>query len=172
MQSPTAPSSATIATIGTRGSPLALAQAHEVRGRLAAAHAVEPDSFAIQVIKTSGDAIQDRPLYEAGGKGLFTKEIEQALLAGDDRSRRALRQGRADLPAGRPVAVVVAAARGSARRVHQPQGQDAGRTCQRARPSVPRRRAAARWSLKLRPDLNLVSIRGNVETRLRKLESR
>ena len=51
--------------------------------RLATAHGLAPDSFAIRVIKTSGDAIQDRPLYEAGGKGLFTKEIEQALLAGE-----------------------------------------------------------------------------------------
>src|SRR5688572_5881663 len=83
VQSPTEPSSATIAaTIGTRGSPLALAQAHEVRQRLAKAHGLAAESFAIRAIKTSGDAIQDRPLYEAGGKGLFTKEIEFALLAG------------------------------------------------------------------------------------------
>ncbi len=84
VQSSSEPVSAGLAaTIGTRGSPLALAQAHEVRRRLAAAHGLPEDRFAIQVIKTSGDAIQDRPLYEAGGKGLFTKEIELALLAGE-----------------------------------------------------------------------------------------
>ena len=66
--------------IGTRGSPLALWQAREVRAHLAAAHGVEPEAIAIEAIRTTGDVIQDRPLSEAGGKGLFTKEIEQALL--------------------------------------------------------------------------------------------
>src|SRR5262249_54374041 len=56
------------------------AQAHEVQRRLAAAHAVAVDAIAIQVIKTTGDAIQNRPLVDIGGKGLFTKEIGQALL--------------------------------------------------------------------------------------------
>src|SRR5215207_6288849 len=68
--------------IGTRGSPLALAQARETRDRLMAAHRLPEEAFAIEVISTSGDRIQDRPLSEAGGKGLFTKEIEEALLAG------------------------------------------------------------------------------------------
>ena len=70
--------------IGTRGSPLALAQAHQTRARLAAAHAAlaVPDAIEIVVIKTTGDRIQDRTLMEAGGKGLFTKEIEEALTAG------------------------------------------------------------------------------------------
>ncbi|HWA48193.1 MAG TPA: hydroxymethylbilane synthase, partial [Dongiaceae bacterium] len=71
--------------IGTRGSPLALAQAHEVRKRLAAAHPdlAELGAIQIHVIKTTGDKVQDRPLSEIGGKGLFTKEIEDALIAGD-----------------------------------------------------------------------------------------
>ena len=68
--------------IGTRGSPLALAQAPETRDRLVAAHGCEPDDIAIHVIKTTGDQILDRPLSEAGGKGLFTKELEDALLEG------------------------------------------------------------------------------------------
>ena len=72
----------TVLRIGTRGSPLALAQAHETRARLMAAHGLPEEAFAIDVISTSGDRIQDRPLSEAGGKGLFTKEIEEALLAG------------------------------------------------------------------------------------------
>ena len=69
-----------ILRIGTRGSPLALVQAHTVQRRLAAALAVDEASIEIVVIRTSGDAIQDRPLSEVGGKGLFTKEIEEALL--------------------------------------------------------------------------------------------
>ena len=68
--------------IGTRGSALALAQAHEVQRRLAAAHGRAEASIEVVVIKTTGDRIQDRPLSEAGGKGLFTKEIEEALLDG------------------------------------------------------------------------------------------
>ncbi|TMJ80281.1 MAG: hydroxymethylbilane synthase, partial [Alphaproteobacteria bacterium] len=67
--------------IGTRGSPLALAQAREVRDRLAAAHALAAERIELEVIRTSGDIIRDRPLAEAGGKGLFTKEIEEALIA-------------------------------------------------------------------------------------------
>ncbi|MCB1514925.1 MAG: hydroxymethylbilane synthase, partial [Hyphomicrobiaceae bacterium] len=64
--------------IGTRGSPLALAQAHEVRARLMAAHGLSENDLEIAVIKTTGDRILDRPLAEVGGKGLFTKEIEDA----------------------------------------------------------------------------------------------
>ena len=68
--------------IGTRGSPLALAQAYETRDRLAAAFALQQSAFEIVVIKTTGDKIQDRPLKDIGGKGLFTREIEAALLEG------------------------------------------------------------------------------------------
>ena len=69
--------------IGTRGSPLALAQAHETRARLGAAFDLPEEAFEIVVIKTTGDQIIDRPLKEIGGKGLFTREIEQALLSGE-----------------------------------------------------------------------------------------
>src|SRR5664280_3304437 len=68
--------------IGTRGSPLALVQAHTVRARLAVALGVDEAAIELKIIRTSGDAIQDRPLSEVGGKGLFTKEIEEALLDG------------------------------------------------------------------------------------------
>ncbi|MFZ0176050.1 MAG: hydroxymethylbilane synthase, partial [Pseudolabrys sp.] len=68
--------------IGTRGSPLALVQARMVRSRLAAATGVSEEGVELVVIRTSGDAIQDRPLADEGGKGLFTKEIEDALLDG------------------------------------------------------------------------------------------
>ena len=71
-----------ILRIGSRGSPLALVQAREVQSRLAAACGLDPADVEIKIIRTTGDAIQDRPLAEAGGKGLFTKEIEEALLSG------------------------------------------------------------------------------------------
>src|SRR5476651_2582742 len=69
--------------IGTRGSPLALAQAHEVRRLLARAHGCDEARIEIVIIKTTGDMIHDRALAEAGGKGLFTKEIDAAMLAGE-----------------------------------------------------------------------------------------
>jgi hydroxymethylbilane synthase len=68
--------------IGTRGSALALAQAREVQRLLIAAHGFDESEIEIVVIRTTGDRIQDRPLSEAGGKGLFTKEIEEALIDG------------------------------------------------------------------------------------------
>ena len=73
-----AQSSGIILRLGTRGSPLALAQARMVRQALAAAHGFDPEQIAIEVIRTSGDRIQDRPLADVGGKGLFTKEIGRA----------------------------------------------------------------------------------------------
>ena len=74
------PTSAAPFKIGTRGSPLALAQAHETRSRLMTAFDLQEDAFEICVIKVTGDIIQDRALREIGGKGLFTKEIEEAML--------------------------------------------------------------------------------------------
>src|SRR3954453_6765776 len=73
----------TVLRIGTRGSPLALVQARAVRDRLAAALGRAPDEIEIKTIPTTRDTIVDRPLAEEGGKGLFTKEIEEALLRGD-----------------------------------------------------------------------------------------
>jgi hydroxymethylbilane synthase len=75
-------SGAAVLRIGTRGSPLARWQAQEVRARLAAAHGLDAETIEVKAFRTSGDRIQDRTLAEAGGKGLFTKEIEDALLAG------------------------------------------------------------------------------------------
>lgn len=68
--------------IGTRGSPLAMVQARTVRARLAAVMGVAEGTIELVIIRTTGDVIQDRPLADAGGKGLFTKEIEEALLDG------------------------------------------------------------------------------------------
>ena len=76
------PTPETTLKIGTRGSPLALAQAYETRDRLMAAHGLPAEAFEIVPIKTTGDKILDRPLQAIGGKGLFTKELEEALLDG------------------------------------------------------------------------------------------
>jgi hydroxymethylbilane synthase len=91
--------------LGTRGSPLALAQAHELAGRLAAALGEAVDRFPLDVIRTTGDAIQDRALSEAGGKGLFTKEIDAAQLAG--RVDIAVHSSK-DLPTALPDGLVIA----------------------------------------------------------------
>src|SRR5258706_9517891 len=91
--------------LATRGSPLALAQARLVRTALATAHDWELDEIEdlcpIIIVRTSGDRIQDRPLSEAGGKGLFTKEIEEALLAGEiDLAVHSMKDMPTVLPAG------------------------------------------------------------------------
>ena len=91
--------------IGTRGSPLALAQARMTRAALAA-RGIAEDTIEIVTIRTSGDRIQDRPLSEAGGKGLFTKEIEDALLAGTiDVAVHSAK----DMPTGLPDGLMLAA---------------------------------------------------------------
>ena len=97
--------SAVLFTLGTRGSALALAQARETRRRLAAAHGWDEARVAFAVIRTSGDLIQDRPLAEAGGKGLFTKEIDSALL--DGRIDFAVHSAK-DLPTALPDGVALA----------------------------------------------------------------
>ena len=92
--------------IGTRGSPLALVQARMVRSRLAAATGVSEEGVELVVIRTSGDTIQDRPLADEGGKGLFTKEIEDALL--DGRIDLAVHSAK-DMPTILPKGLVLAA---------------------------------------------------------------
>lgn len=154
--------------IGTRGSALALAQAHETRDRLMHAHGLAEKAFEIVVIKTSGDRIQDRPLSEAGGKGLFTKEIEEALF---DRSIDLAVHSAKDMPTLLPDGLAITAflpredvrdafISHKAKRLEDlPQGAVVGS-------SSLRRQAMIR---KLRPDLQVVTYRGNVQTRLRKL---
>jgi hydroxymethylbilane synthase len=156
--------------IGTRGSPLALAQAHQVRARLAAALGVAPDAIALTIIKTTGDAIQNRPLTEIGGKGLFVKEIEQALV--DGAIDLAVHSAK-DVPGVVPDGLVLAAclpredARDAfiSRRAVSFSALAPGAVVGTASP----RRAA--MVLKLRPDLAVVPLRGNVETRLKKLDA-
>jgi hydroxymethylbilane synthase len=156
--------------IGTRGSPLALAQAHQTRDLLAAAHAVAPDAIAIVVIKTTGDAIQDRPLSEAGGKGLFTRELDAALIAGEiDVAVHSAK----DVPTFLPDEIALAGylpredardafiGAGGTRFADLPAGAVIGSASLRRQAMV--RRA--------RPDLSVELLRGNVQTRLRKVES-
>ena len=155
--------------IGTRGSPLALAQAHETRARLMKAHGLPEQAFEVVAISTSGDRIQDRPLSEAGGKGLFTKEIEEALL--DRRIDIAVHSSK-DMPTVLPDGLELSAflpredARDAfigkvARRIADlPRGARVGS-------SSLRRQALIR---RMRPDLDVVMFRGNVQTRLRKLD--
>ena len=155
--------------IGTRGSPLALAQARLVRAALAAAHGLHEDAIEIVTIRTSGDRIQDRPLSEAGGKGLFTKEIEEALLAGTiDLAVHSAK----DMPTVLPDGLMLAAclpredvrdafiSRKAASLRELPQGAVVGTASLRRQAMVKRKR----------PDLTIVPLRGNVETRLRKLD--
>ncbi len=156
--------------IGTRGSPLALAQAAELRSRLAAAHPHLAASEAIEIvtIRTTGDRIQDRTLAEAGGKGLFTKEIEEALA--DGRVDLAVHSMK-DMPTFLPPGLAIGAhlpredprdalfARQGASLSELPPGAVLGTASLR-------RQALA---LALRPDLKIVPLRGNVGTRLRKL---
>jgi hydroxymethylbilane synthase len=160
-----------VLTVGTRGSPLALAQAQETRDRLLKAHAgLREDQIAIRVIKTTGDQIQDRALAEAGGKGLFTKEIEDALLSGEiDLAVHSMK----DMPTALPMGLMMGAylPREDVRDVllamepmslaEIPQGATVG--------TASLRRKA--FLLARRPDLKVVTFRGNVQTRLRKLEA-
>jgi hydroxymethylbilane synthase len=162
-------SSAHLLRIGTRGSPLALAQAHTVRDRLAAAHGCVPDDIAIHIIKTTGDQILDRPLSEAGGKGLFTKEIEEALLANAiDIAVHSSKDMPTQLPDGLALVAYleredvrdVFISRKAATIADLPQGALVGSASLRRQALVKR----------MRPDLRVGIFRGNVQTRLRKLD--
>ncbi len=155
--------------IGTRGSPLALAQAQETRSRLMAAHALPETAFSIDVISTSGDRIQDRPLSEVGGKGLFTKEIEEALLSGRiDIAVHSSKDMATRLPEGLELSAFLEredprdafVGRASASIEGLPLGATVGSSSLRRQAQV----------LRLRPDLKVVMFRGNVQTRLRKLD--
>ena len=153
-------------TLGTRGSPLALAQAHMAAAALEAAHGWARGTVRIFPVKTSGDRIQDRPLAEVGGKALWTKELDLALLAGEtDASVHSMK----DVESERPDALRIAAmlARADVRdRLIGATSLMALRKGAVVGTSSPRRAAQVR---RIRPDLATVSIRGNVDTRLARL---
>ncbi|MEM5541284.1 hydroxymethylbilane synthase [Sulfitobacter sp. AS92] len=155
--------------IGTRGSLLALAQANEVRDRLAAAFDLPFEAFTIVVIKTTGDKIIDRPLKEIGGKGLFTREIEAALLDGSiDIAVHSMK----DMPTLQPGGLLIDTylpredMRDAFISPHLksiadlPEGAVVGTSSLRRRAQVKLRR----------PDLEVVEFRGNLQTRLKKLD--
>jgi hydroxymethylbilane synthase len=155
--------------IGTRGSPLALAQAHETRARLMQAHGLPEQAFEVVPISTSGDRIQDRPLSEAGGKGLFTKEIEEALL--DGRIDIAVHSSK-DMPTVLPdgLELVTFLPREDARDAFI--GKRVKRIADLPRGAVVGSSSLRRQALlrRMRPDFEVVIFRGNVQTRLRKLD--
>jgi hydroxymethylbilane synthase len=156
--------------IGTRGSPLALWQARHVQTRLDAAHGLGADAVALKVITTSGDRIHDKPLRDFGGKGLFSKEIDEALLSrAVDLAVHSMKDLPTHLPQGLVVGAVLPRAdvrdafiSAKARSFAElPQGAVIGTSSLRRAAQVRRRR----------PDLRVVDFRGNVETRLKKLEA-
>jgi hydroxymethylbilane synthase len=152
--------------IGTRGSPLALIQANQVRDGLLAAH--EGLEVEIVVIRTSGDRIQDRPLADVGGKGLFTKEIEEAMLDNRiDLAVHSMKDVETWLSDGFVIDAILERAdprdgfigRDAARLADLPAGAVVGTSSMRRQSQI----------LAARPDVRVESIRGNVETRLAKL---
>jgi len=157
-----------ITRIGTRGSPLALAQAHLVRRLLAAAHGVAEDAIEVRILRTTGDAIQDRPLADVGGKGLFTKEIEQALLDGGiDLAVHSAKDMVTVLPAGLVLAACLE--REDPRDVFvSPKADALADLPHGASVGTASLRRAAQVKL-LRPDVSIVPLRGNVGTRLAKI---
>ena len=151
--------------IGTRGSPLALWQAHEVRRSLMAAFALPEAAFEVVVIKVTGDMVQDRALKDIGGKGLFTREIEEALLDGGiDIAVHSMK----DMPVLQPEGLMLDCylpredvrdafvSPSVARLADWPQGAVVGSSSLRRRSQLAHRR----------PDLTLVEFRGNVQTRM------
>lgn len=152
--------------LGTRGSPLALAQARMAAAALEAAHGWEAGSMVIRPLRTSGDRIQDRPLAEVGGKALWTKELDLALLARDTHmSVHSMKDVESERPATLCVAAMLDRADARDRLIGAdsigdlPEGAVVGT-------SSPRRAAQL---LRLRPDLRIQPIRGNVDTRLGKV---
>ena len=153
--------------IGTRGSPLALAQARLVAEALRETLGWGPERIEIVPITTSGDMIQDRPLSEVGGKALWTKELDRCLLDGrTDISVHSMK----DVETLRPTELRIAAMlpRADVRdRLIGAESLEALPQWARVGTSSPRRAAQL---LARRPDLNIVAFRGNVATRLRRLQ--
>jgi hydroxymethylbilane synthase len=156
--------------IGTRGSPLALAQAHETRARLMAAHGLPEEMFEIVVLSTKGDRITDRSLALIGGKGLFTEEIEAQLASGDlDFAVHSSKDMPTKLPEGLHLSAFLPRedvrdafiGRAAPRLLDLPQGATVGSASLRRQALIRR----------LRPDLNVIVFRGQVDTRLAKLAS-
>jgi len=154
--------------LGTRGSPLALAQARKVAAAIETAQRWPDGWVQIVEIKTTGDKVQDKPLAEIGGKALWTKELDRALMDGEvDFCVHSMKDVESERPDGIHIAAV--RPRGDVRdRIVGAASIDALKQGAVVGTSSPRRKAQL---LRLRPDLKIVPIRGNVETRLNKVES-
>jgi hydroxymethylbilane synthase len=154
--------------LGTRGSPLALAQAHMTRAALLAAHGWTEDDVEIVTITTDGDVIQDRPLAELGGKALWTKTLDRALIEGrTDASVHSMKDVETLRPEG--ILLVAMLERADVRdRLIGADSIDALRQGAVIGTASPRRAAQLR---RLRPDLRIVSFRGNVATRITRVEN-
>ena len=154
--------------LGTRGSPLALAQARKVAAAIETAQRWPDGWVQIVEIKTTGDKVQDRPLAEIGGKGLWTKELDRALIEGEvDFCVHSMK----DVESIRPSEIHIAAVRprGDVRdRIIGADSIDKLKQGARVGTSSPRRAAQLR---RIRADLEIVPIRGNVATRIRKVET-
>jgi hydroxymethylbilane synthase len=158
--------SAPLLRLGTRRSPLAMAQANEARARLCAAHGLDEAAIELVPVLASGDRIQDRPLAEIGGKALWTRELDQWLDEGRiDAAVHSLKDVETVRPASLSLAAILPRADkrdvllGAASLAALPQGATIGT-------SAPRRAAQA---LHIRPDCRVVVFRGNVATRMAKL---
>jgi hydroxymethylbilane synthase len=154
--------------LGTRGSPLALAQARKVAAAIETSQRWPEGFVQIVEITTTGDKVQDRPLAEIGGKGLWTKELDRALLEGEvDFCVHSMKDVESERP--RQVHIAAVRPRGDARdRLIGAESIDALKQGAVVGTSSPRRAAQL---LRLRPDLKIVPLRGNVETRLAKVEA-
>jgi hydroxymethylbilane synthase len=154
--------------LGTRGSPLALAQARKVAAAIETAQRWPDGYVQIVEITTTGDKVQDRPLYELGGKALWTKELDRALIAGEvDFCVHSMK----DVESIRPVEIHIAAVRPRGDvRDRLIGGESIDKLKQGAVVGTSSRRRQAQL-LRLRPDLKIVPLRGNVATRLKKVES-
>ncbi len=155
--------------IGTRGSPLAVSQAEETRDRLMKAHSMPASSFRMEIISTTGDKIQDRPLSEIGGKGLFTEEIENLLIDGSiDIAVHSMKDMPTQLPTGLGITSILPredvrdsfVSRKYKSIKELPVGATVGTSSLRRRAQL----------LAIRPDLKVIEFRGNVQTRLKKLD--
>jgi hydroxymethylbilane synthase len=156
--------------IGTRGSPLALAQATAVRAALAKAHRIDPDDIEVVALKTTGDMQRERSFEEAGGKGIFTKEIDEALLSGQvDLAVHSAKDVQTILPKGLVIAATPPRAdpRDAFLSAKATSLETLPRGAKLGTASV-RRQALA---LRLRPDLQISLLRGNVQTRMDKMNA-
>jgi len=154
--------------LGTRGSPLALAQARKVAAAIEAAQRWPEGFVELVALTTTGDKVQDRPLSELGGKGLWTKELDKALIAGE---LSFCVHSMKDVESVRPREIHIAAVRPRGDVRDRIIGADSiEQLKQGAVVGTSSKRRAAQL-LRLRPDLKIVPIRGNVETRLKKVES-